>query len=208
MVDFIRPLQAVIPGAQGRILAVLAETSGELNLRTIARLGGVSIAQASRLLPVLVELGIVDRREAPPSALFRFVPENVAARAVTALANARPIVLDELGRSAGRLFPQPVSVIVFGSFARGEADGGSDLDLVVVRAAEVGEDDEGWRGQVDRWREDAHRLTGNPVEILEIDASDIGRMLRSRRQLWLDVQREGIVVFGTGLVDLKGRRSA
>jgi hypothetical protein len=43
-VDFAAPVQALIPGAQGRILAVLAETTAELNLRTIARLSGVSLA--------------------------------------------------------------------------------------------------------------------------------------------------------------------
>jgi DNA-binding IclR family transcriptional regulator len=95
-VDFRRPVEAVIPGAQGRIVAVFAETSAELNVRTIARLSRVSVAQASRILPALVSLGIVERREAPPSALFRFVPENVAARTLTALADARRIVLRSL----------------------------------------------------------------------------------------------------------------
>src|SRR3954471_2753689 len=119
--DFTRPVQAVIPGAHGRILAVLSQTSAELNLRTLARLSGVSLAHASRVMPALIELGIVERREAPPSALFRFVPESVAARAVTALAGARETVLDEIGGAASALVPAPASVIVFGSFARAEA---------------------------------------------------------------------------------------
>ena len=49
--DFVHPVEAVIPGAQGRVLAVLVDTTAELNLRTIARLAGVSLAQASRVLP-------------------------------------------------------------------------------------------------------------------------------------------------------------
>ena len=157
--DFAQPIQAVIPGVQGRILAVLAETSADLSLRTIARLSGVSAAQASRVLPRLVELGIVDRREAPPSALFRLVPENVASRFVTMLAAARQTVLQELGRTAAELQPQPISVIVFGSFARGEADAESDLDVVVVRAEDVDDDNDQWRSAVDEWREQAHGLT-------------------------------------------------
>lgn len=40
-------------------------------------------------MPTLVDLGIVERREAPPSALFRFVPEHVASRAITALTRSR-----------------------------------------------------------------------------------------------------------------------
>src|SRR5947207_5778315 len=105
--DFTRPVEAVVPGVQGRILAVLAETSAELNLRTIARLARVSPAQASRVLPMLAELGIVEGREAPPSALFRFVSENVAARAIMTLASSRQVVLDEMTRTAGELVPNP-----------------------------------------------------------------------------------------------------
>jgi DNA-binding transcriptional ArsR family regulator len=207
-VDFIRPVQAVIPGAQGRILAVLAETTAELNLRTIARLSGVSLAQASRTLPSLVELGIVERREAPPSALFRWVPENVAARAIAALTRARQTVLDELGAAAVALAPAPSSVIVFGSFARGEADAESDLDVILVRSHDVDEDDPAWRSATERWRGSARRLTGNTVQVLEVGELEAARLLRSRKPLWLDVQRDGLVIFGRDLPDLRGRRSA
>ncbi|MBI2167891.1 MAG: helix-turn-helix domain-containing protein, partial [Actinobacteria bacterium] len=64
--DFVRPIEAMLAGARGRVLAVLAETTAELNLRTIAQLAGVSQAQASRVLPGMVELGVVERREVPP----------------------------------------------------------------------------------------------------------------------------------------------
>lgn len=87
--DFVHPISAVIPGARGRVLAALVETTAELNLRTLARLSGVSAAQASRVLPGLVELGLVERREVPPSSQFRLVRSHVAARAVLQLAAGR-----------------------------------------------------------------------------------------------------------------------
>lgn len=205
-VDFKRPVEAVVPGAQGRILAVLTETSAELNLRTIARLSGVSVAHASRVLPALVELGMVERRDVPPSALFRFVPENVAARAVSALADARRTVLHDLGERARGV--APVSVLVFGSFARGEADRESDLDVLFVRRATVDEEDPAWRASVDQWVAHARRLTGNRVELVEVTDVEAARLLRSRRQLWLDIQRDGIVVHGLTIDELRGRRSA
>jgi predicted nucleotidyltransferase len=207
-VDFTRPVETIIPGVQGRILAVLAETSAELNLRTIARLARVSPAQASRVLPTLVELGIVERREAPPSALFRFVPDNVGARAVIALAGSRQAVLDEMRRMAGELVPSPASVIVFGSFARAESVGESDLDVVVVRAKGVENDDLAWRAAVAGWTEQVRRLTGNRVEVIEVSAPEAARSLRGRSPLWLEVQRDGVVVFGAEMADLTGRRSA
>lgn len=206
--DFIRPVQAVIPGAQGRILAVLAETSAELNLRTVARLSGVSLAHASRVMPVLVDLGVVERREAPPSALFRFVPDNVASRAITALTRTRQTVLEDMGTGVARLDPPPVSVVVFGSFARGQADSESDIDIVLVRPRDVHEDDPRWREALDRWRDHVGRLAGNRIELLEVSESEVPRRLRSRKPLWADIQRDGILVFGSPLTELRERRSA
>lgn len=206
--DFARPVQSVIPGAQGRILAVLAATTAELNLRTIARLSGVSVAQASRVLPVLVELGMVERREAPPSALFRFVQEHVASRAVMALAGVRQSVLEDIGKTAAELSPPPVSVIVFGSLARGEADARSDLDFVVVRPRGTPEGDEAWTSGIDSWREHIRRVVGNRVELIEVSVEEVGRLLEARKPLWVDVVRDGIVVFGRRISDLRRRRSA
>ncbi len=206
--DFRRPVEAVIPGAQGRILAVLAETTAELNLRTIARLSGVSLAQVSRSLPALVELGMVERREVPPSALFRLLEEHVASQAVLGLARARQTVLEELGRGALELSTPPISLIVFGSFARGEAGADSDLDFVVIRPASVGEDDDEWTSGIERWRQSARRLTGNPVEVVDVGEGEVGRLLRSRKPLWAGVARDGIVVAGRSLEELRGRQIA
>jgi predicted nucleotidyltransferase len=206
-VDFAAPIQALIPGAQGRILAVLAETTAELNLRTIARLSGVSLAQASRVMPGLVELGLVARRDVPPAALFRLVPDHVAAPPLLDLARARTTVLDHLGRKVRALRPQPASVVVYGSFARGDSRPDSDIDILVVRPHDVS-DDTRWHDDLETWRRQAQQLTGNPVEILEVDEGDAARHLRSRRPLWAGIRREGIVVHGRTLDDLAGRRSA
>jgi predicted nucleotidyltransferase len=206
--DFVRPVEAIVPGAQGRVLAVLAETTAELNLRTIAQLAGISQAQASRLLPDLVALGVVERREVPPASLFRLVPEHVASRALLALARATDTALDEMSRLAGALPHPPVSVIVFGSFARREAEADSDIDVVVVRPAEVGEDDDTWSASIEAWRRDIRRLTGNPVEVLEVSADETATKLAGRAQVWVDIRRDGRVVYGLGVGELRAVRSA
>ena len=201
-------MQSVIPGAQGRILAVLAESTAYLNLRTIALLAGTSPAQASRILPELVRSGLVERREAPPSALFRLVDDNVGSRVVRALSRSRETVLLELGSRAETLDPSPVSVIVFGSFARGEAEADSDLDVIFVRPKDMKDDDDRWAAAVEGWRQFARRLTGNRVEVVETSESSVGRFLRSHKTLWADIARDGVVVYGESLEGLRGRRSA
>jgi hypothetical protein len=195
-------VEAVIPGAQGRILGVLARTTADLNLRTIARLAGVSPAQASRVLPDLVALGMVERKETPPSSLFRLVDENVAAQLVRSLSGSYHEVLRRLGEEAARMSPAPASVIIFGSFARGDADADSDIDVLIVRADDV-PDDEAWASGLGHWWLRAARIAGNGVEVIEDDARTVGRKLRRSGPLWGDIRREGIVVYGATLDDLR-----
>lgn len=206
--DYLRPIEAIVPGAQGRMLTVLVGTTAELNLRTIARLAGVSQAQASRLLPELVALGVVERREVPPASLFRLVPEHVASQALLTLARSTDVVLAEMGRLAGSLPQQPASVIVFGSFARREAEALSDIDVVVIRPASVDEHDDAWSASLEAWRYHVRRLAGNPVELLEVSTEEAASKLAGRTKLWADIRRDGLVVHGFSLDELQAAHRA
>ena len=206
--DFRHPVEAVIPGAQGRVIAALLGTSGDLNLRTLARVAAVSIAQASRVLPGLVDLGMIERREVPPSSLFRIVPEHVATRALLALANSRVAVMAEMDRAAAEIHPAPISVIAFGSFARGDSEPSSDIDVIMVRPTGIDADDDGWSQAIERWRTVVSRVAGNTVEVLDVDADAIATKLSGGSQLWRDVRRDGQVAFGKGLDALADRPNA
>lgn len=101
-----------------------------------------------------------------------------------------------------------MSVIVFGSFARREAEVESDIDIDIVRPTEVDKDDDAWSASIEAWRRDIRRLTGNPVEILEMSADEAGTKLSSRAQAWADIRRDGRVVYGLGIDELRAVRSA
>ncbi|MEI2700728.1 MAG: nucleotidyltransferase domain-containing protein [Microthrixaceae bacterium] len=152
----------------------------------------------------------MERREVPPSSLFRLVPEHIASRALLALANSHGAVLDEMGRLVRTLPHPPVSVIVFGSFARREADADSDIDVVVVRSTEIDEDDD----DVDhlarsRGAAAVRQLSGNPVEILEVSADEAARKLRGRSPgLDRHPTRDGQVVHGLDIDALQGHTLA
>lgn len=206
--DFVRPVEALIPGVQGRILAALARTTAEINLRTVADLAGVSPAQATRVLSRLVDLGVVNRRDVPPSALFQLARENIAARVVVELAALREITLKELASLAQKLVPRAVNVTLFGSLARGDAGADSDIDMLIVRARGVAEDDDQWTELLAMFTDRVRERTGNPMNIVEVSESEIGQLLRSRRTLWGDVRAEGRTLAGEPLAALRSRRSA
>ena len=93
-------------------------------------------------------------------------------------------------------------MIVFGSFARGEADEQSDLDTIVVRPDDVPEDDDAWASAVESWRNDARAITGNRVAVLEVSYAEVRTRLASDTTLWRDVIRDGIVVHGLAIDEL------
>ena len=150
----------------------------------------------------MVELGMIERREVPPSSLFRLVPEHVATQLLLDLSYVRSRMLAEMGRAAGKIRPVPVSVIAYGSFARGDGDVGSDIDVIIVRAMGIDEDNEQWQRTTERWRTTVGRLSGNRVEVLDADAVGVETKLAGKSSLWSDVRRDGIVLFGSAIGEL------
>jgi predicted nucleotidyltransferase len=200
--DFRRPVEALIPDAQGRILGTLARTTEELTLTTLADLSGVSLAHAARIVPRLVDLGVVERREVPPAVLVRLVPEHLAARAVLALADLRQAFLEELRESSRGLSPVPLNVTLFGSFARGDDDAGSDIDVVVVRPSSIREDDPAWSETIAGWEGRVRRISGNAVNRIELAEDEVAKLVKSRRPLWQTIRREGVTLQGRPLTEL------
>jgi predicted nucleotidyltransferase len=105
---------------------------------------------------------------------------------------------------ARKILPMAASVVVFGSFARGEAEAASDLDIVVVRPQGIAADDEGWTDALSRWHESARRVVGNPVNLLELPYEGI-RIAKQNDALWRSIEHDGVVLIGGRLVVHRGR---
>jgi predicted nucleotidyltransferase len=202
-VDYIHPIEALVPGTQGRVLAVLANTESELTMRGVAELAGVSPQQASVVLRHLVELGLVERRDRPPVALVRLVRENLAAELIVALARLRDEAVARLRRCAAEIEPAPASLVVFGSFARGNADARSDIDVLVVRPKMTADSFDVWTDSLGRWADQASHALGNPVNLVEASVEELPDLLVQKApSLWSDIATEGMVLVGSSLADL------
>lgn len=86
----------------------------------------------------------------------------------------------------------PLRIVLFGSYARGDADEGSDLDLMVVKN-QVGN-----RAQemVDLAR--ALRPLRVPVDVLVVSADELARLGREPGSVYWWALQEGRVLHGTG----------
>ncbi len=194
--DYVNPVEALIPGVQGRVLTVLARTESELTMRSVAELAGVSANQATVVLNRLVRLGIVERREVGASALVRLVRENEAARSVLSLVDLRQGVLARLAGEARKIRPAPACLVVFGSFSRGNAHENSDIDVLAVPPSGAQVDDGRWTAALGQWSDRAARIAGNPVNLLEATMDELPKLVRRERELWRTIVEEGVVLVG------------
>jgi len=199
--DFQRPVEALIPGAAGRLLAALARVDTELPISTLATVAAVGRTRASGLIAQLHDLGVVDRREIGRTTMVSLARENAAGELLDRLGHLRTTVLARLQDLAGAIEPLPLTVTLFGSFARGEATASSDIDILAVRP--LGADPEKWASTLASFTTRAKRLTGNPVQVLDYDLDELRRRAGSRakagRTFWDALRRDGIVVAGSSI---------
>lgn len=186
------------------MLAVLARTETDLTMRGVAELAGVSPQQASVVLGRLVELGVAERRDVPPVALVSLARDNLAAQAVQRLAHLRQDAVEQLRALATKIDPLPASLVVFGSFARGEAGAHSDVDVLAVRPVPLSDNaHDAWTDSLGRWVDLATRVLGNAVNLVEASVEEIpGLLSREAPSMWADIASEGIVLAGSTLPGL------
>jgi hypothetical protein len=202
-VDVARPYGAVSPGITGDVLVTLAGTTRALTGREVARLSRRGSPRGVlSVLDRLVEQGLVDRAEAGRALLYTLNRDHVAAPIVVELAQLRSAVFDRITAASGGWRIPPYHLSVFGSFARGDGDTASDVDLFVVRPAQVEEDDRRWRAQLQGLAESVLRWTGNRASIVELGEDDLVRLRSERPAVVGELAADAIVLAGPPVATL------
>ena len=204
VVDLASPLRSIAPGLDSAVLQVLAGTESGLSASQIARLAprGTRVGQ----LPVLnrlVEHGLVIADPANHGFLYRLNREHVLAVPVLMVSRARATILERLTQTVTTWRPEPLNASVFGSFARGDAGPGSDIDLLLITPAGTELGDE-WADQVQALTDRILAWTGNRMERVVLSAEGLMKVVAAGEPIvasWLD---EAITVYGTPLEALVG----
>ncbi len=197
--DYVRPVEALIPGAQGKILAACLRAGEPMTMRELARLAGVSPNQAKTVIDHLAELGLVRRQAAGRALLVSLESESPVVGALRLVADLRALTLARWRARAEQLSPLPGTLAVFGSWARGESGVQSDVDILVV----LPELDEGvedaYREQVADWCAYAARVAGLSVAPVVLSPAEAALVTGG---LWSEILRDGVVVVGADLHDV------
>jgi predicted nucleotidyltransferase len=179
----------------GDVLAALANGDVELSGRELARrVGHGSTEGIRRAADRLVTQGTVLRRAVGGAHLYRLNREHLAARYVEGLANLRRELIERLRSTLDRWAEPPRVALLFGSVARGDANVGSDLDLLIVRACEIDPESEPWRTQLLALQRDVTAWTGNDTRVLEYAERELGAAAGS---VFEDILADGVELYGS-----------
>lgn len=195
--DLTHPIGSVIPSAHGAVLGVLARTTEPLSGRRIAALTRPRFSQ-SRVNSVLGQLardGLADVQSRPPASYYTLNREHVAAPGVLALASMWPVLLERLQTSLTQWPSAPVAAWIFGSAARSEADGDSELDLLLVRPDVVPNEDL-WQEQIDELTAHVRRWSGNPCAPLVLTVTELQEAVQRDDQIVHELRRDALHLSG------------
>jgi len=180
-----------------RVLFRLPES--ELTGEDLAHKASVSKPMAHLALSQMMRENVVARRVVGRAYLYRLLADSYPVKLVAALFTTEDSPLEELARLARKRLASEkvISVILYGSIARGEERAESDIDLYVIIRKEV------YRERVQQMISDLNPLTlsrfGNRLSALILTREESRRAYRKRRDLEMRTEAEGKVLYGLGL---------
>ncbi len=194
--DVSKPFSAISSGVDAEVLVVLAGSTKPRSGRELARRAGRSNTGAQHVLDRLVEHGLVNREEVGRTFLYELNRDHLLAPIVEQMARARTELIHRLRKVIGAWEAPPVHASLFGSAARGDGDTSSDIDLLVVRPADVDPEDATWRDQLDELADSVRRWTGNNAGIAEVSEGELPRLREDRPPVVEEVSEDAVDLAG------------
>jgi predicted nucleotidyltransferase len=200
LMDHAHAITSLIPGARGAVLDVLTRVQRGMTIRQIADRAGVSHPQAARHIRDLERLGIVSREHVGRSHRITLT-ETLTSALLRRLAGLREEAIREMRSAAARIDPRPLAMVIFGSFARGDDDADSDIDVLVI--VEDGMTEGASDPTLSAWCRHIAGLTGNPVAEVVVTLRDFHLMDQGLRD---SIARDRIMIVGDALPDVPALR--
>ena len=128
------PLDDILSSkAKTAVLRVICSALSALNVREIARRAGTDAGHTSRVLRELAASGLLIGRGIGRATTYELAaPDLPLTRQLAGLFEAETERFDAAIGELAAALPETISVVLFGSEARGEAHAGSDTDLLIV----------------------------------------------------------------------------
>lgn len=202
--DVSNPLRSLSRSVDSDVLQVLVRTHGWLTGRRVASLAGRSYAQVRSVLHRLVKDGLVEVEDHGSAYAYRCNRDHLVFGAVEAVVRAADRAERRLAGAVSGWDVPAHALVIYGSFARRDGAGDSDLDLLLVRPDDIDDDDEVWNHQRRTLAADAERWTGNPTHVLELTVAELATAVDRDEAFVASLRQDARVLVGRPLRELLG----
>jgi uncharacterized protein len=193
------PLDSLLSSrAKVRLLRVLAQARVPLTGREISRRARLGAGTGSRLLRELAAAGVVEELDQGSAHTYSLNSDAPLVPRLRELFEAESERLRAAVRELHRALPDLISVVLFGSEARGEAQAASDTDLLLV---------------VERAPRNEVRVNEACLALAEkyalslswhvVDPPTLKKWDRTGNDLWANLLSEGVLLWGGSLERLR-----
>ncbi|MBI4371210.1 MAG: nucleotidyltransferase domain-containing protein [Elusimicrobia bacterium] len=197
---------SVREGSQTRVLRFLWSSRSEWSGREIARQTGLSAPACHETLKKLDARGLVQFRRISNLHLYTINPENylvqnVFARIFEAEAAMPEQILTVIKKTlADHRSSDVISIVLFGSMARGTERIGSDIDLLIVVPTK--EDLKKLEPRIEKLRALLFRRFSAPLSPYIQTPAELKRKHRQKLPLIQEILKDGRTVYGKDLQEL------
>ena len=196
------PVLVVAPAVRGALLQVLARLEQPVTRRRLAAAAGVAPGNASAVIEDLIRAGLVNETVAGRSSMVVLNEHHMAVGPLRMLAGLRGELIRRLReRLSG--WCDLEGAWLFGSVARGDAGGESDIDVLIVA------DDlqtPALHARVAQLQTDVRSWTGNELQLVEHSPESWRKLVRSKNPLVEQIRLDGIALAGDTVLLLERRR--
>jgi predicted nucleotidyltransferase len=184
------------------VLEVLSRSETGLGPTQLARLSGRGTRQGIQLvLDRLVEHGLVLADPTNRGHVYSLNRDHLLTPAVLSAARARQELFRRMADSVSALDPAPLHVSLFGSFARGDGDESSDIDLLIV-LQEGQHVTPRWEAQMRNLEDQVLAWTGNRLETLTLELDAFRRAVHDQEPIIDELLNDAHDLSGLALAPL------
>lgn len=215
--DLTSPARSVIPSLDADVLVALAGITMPMTGRQISRLvEAKSHSGVGRVLERLRSQGVVNATAAGRANLYTLNREHVAFPAIEALTNLREKLFNRMSNAVSTWKIPPISVAIFGSAARGDGNIDSDIDILIVRPAELyapglknskGSPElaaeklsEMWDSQLTEFSQLTYLCSGNRASLMQVTKPQLESMVARGEPMAASLRDEARYIWGPDLM--------
>lgn len=188
-------------GIHLQVASILKKHTGGLSGRALASLTKTSTFKMHHTLKFMTAQGVLTESIVGKAHVYRLNHNHVLTQKILLpLVAFQENLMAQLGNDmASCLKPKPLSILLYGSIARGEEEPTSDLDIFIIYNSKK---KSGRIRENDLWMDVITRKYGNAVSIRRSYLSEFISRYKEKDALIQNIFKEGKVIYGLSFIDL------